>query len=77
VDNVMMDDQFENLQSNLSSSGIRLNVSTIDEHVSKIERYVETVKQRIRGIYNTLPFKVLTQRMIFDMAKNASITGNS
>jgi hypothetical protein len=47
VDNVMMDGEFESLQSDLCSLEIGLNVSAPDEHVSEIERYIRTVKERM------------------------------
>ena len=69
--NVMIYGEFENLRSNLSSSGIRLKVSAPDEHVREIERFTRTINKRMRRNFNILPFKRLPQTMIIEMAKNA------
>ena len=45
--------------------------------LSEIERYIRTVKERMRGIYNTLPFTRLPRRMIIEMAKNVVFWLNS
>ena len=34
-----------------------------------IERYIHTVKERMRGIINTIPFKRLTRSMVMELAK--------
>ena len=34
-----------------------------------IERYIRTVKERMRGISNTIPFKRMTRNMVMELAK--------
>ena len=34
-----------------------------------VERYIRTIKERMRGVTNTLPFKQLTRNMIIELAK--------
>ena len=34
-----------------------------------VERYIRTVKERMRGISNTIPFKRLTRNMVMELAK--------
>jgi hypothetical protein len=42
-----------------------------DEHVGDIERYVQTVKERMRATYNTLPFTHMPPHLAIEMAKQA------
>ena len=51
-----MDGEFGHLQGELADMGIALNETSRDEHVGDIERYIRTVKERMRAVYNTLPF---------------------
>ena len=54
---VLMDGEFVPLHGGLAKLGIRLNETSRDEHVRDIERYICMVKERMRAIYNTLPFQ--------------------
>ena len=49
----LMDGEFVSLRGGLAKLGIRLNETSRDEHVSDIEQYICTVKERMRAIYNT------------------------
>ena len=49
--------------------GIALNVTSRDEHVGDIERYIRTVKERMRAVYNTLPFSKIPAQLVIEMAK--------
>ena len=51
----LMDREFGHLRGELAGMGIALNETSQDEHVGDIERFIRTVKERIRAIYNTLP----------------------
>lgn len=64
---MLMDNEFETLRGELSSIGITLNTTANDEHVADIERHIRTVKERIRSIYNTLPFTRFPTRLIVEM----------
>ena len=57
IRNAFMDAQFEPLRGNLAELGILLNTPSNDEHVPEIERKILTVKEGMRAIYCTLPFK--------------------
>jgi hypothetical protein len=59
VENMLMDGEFECLRGDLAALGVALNTTANDEHVGDIERYIRTVKERARSIYNTLPFQQL------------------
>jgi hypothetical protein len=51
------DGEFEVLRGKLALSGSGLNVCSNDEHVPEIERFIRTVKDRARCMYNSVPFK--------------------
>jgi hypothetical protein len=57
VEECIADDEFEALREDLAGIA-RLNVASEDEHVPEIERYIRTLKERTRAVYNTLPFKI-------------------
>ena len=44
-----------------------VNVVARSEHVPEIERYIRTIKERIRGTYGTLPFRLLPTRMLIEL----------
>jgi predicted component of type VI protein secretion system len=68
-----MDGEFEPMRRNLADLGIALNEAARDEHVGDIEQFIQTVKERMRAIYNTLPFNNMPVRIIIEMAKHAMI----
>jgi hypothetical protein len=49
-----MDREFESVKATCSQ--LPINTTAANEHVPEIERTVKTVKDRARGVYNTLPF---------------------
>ena len=67
----------EKMKTELQLIGVLLNPTARDEHVGDIERYIRTVKERMRCVYNTLPFKEIPKVMIIEMAKFATFWLNS
>ena len=65
----LMDGKFGHLQGELASLGVTLNETSCNEHVGEIERFIRMVKERMRGIYNTLPFQQIPARLVAEMAK--------
>ena len=57
--------------------GIQLNTTSHDEHVGEIKHYIHVVKERVRAIYNTLPFTHMPPRLVLEMAKSAVFWLNS
>ena len=51
------------------SGGNCINETSRDEHVGEIERYIRTVKERMRAVYNTMPFSKILARLVIEMAK--------
>ena len=71
VTTALMDGEFVPLHGGLAELGLRLNETSRDEHVGDIERYIWTVKERMRAIYNTLPFQKIPTQLFIEMAKTA------
>ncbi len=51
------DCEFEPLRADLADAGAHLNITSKDEHVPEVARYIRTLKERARAAYNTVPFK--------------------
>ena len=54
---ILVDGQFRYIQQQLEQKGTILNICATNEHVPEIERHIRTVKERVRSIVSTLPFK--------------------
>jgi len=67
-----MDGEFEPLRDKLLDMQILLNTTGRDEHVGDIERFIRTLKERMRATYSTfLPFKIIPPRLVIEMAKSS------
>ena len=71
VTTALMDGEFVPLCGGLAELGLRLNETSRDEHIGDIERYIRTVKERMRATYNTLLFQKIPARLVVEMAKTA------
>ena len=69
VEVALMDGEFGHLRGEMASMGVMLNETSRDEHVGDIERFICTVKERMRTIYSTLPFHKVPARLVAEMAK--------
>jgi hypothetical protein len=67
ISTLLMDGEFDSIRGDLADMQITLNTVSNDEHVPDVERYIRTVKERTRCIYNTLPFRRIPKRMIIEM----------
>ena len=65
----LMDGAFAGLHDVCNQLQVTLNTTSRDEHVGDIERYIRTVKERMRGISNTIPFRRMTCNMVMKLAK--------
>ena len=63
------DGQFEALIWPLSCIEVELNISSNNEHVPEIERYIRTVKEKNQRIYSTLPFKKIHSLFVIQMVR--------
>ena len=69
VTTALMDRAFVGLHNVCNQLQVTLNTTSRDEHVGDVERYIRTVKERMRGISNTIPFKRLTRNMVMELSK--------
>ena len=77
VSKIHMDGQFEGIQEKIIGQNIWFNVTSRNDQVPKIERYILTVKERARCILNELPFKKLPVRITAEMIYNVIFWLNS
>ena len=56
IETILADGQFQSLELAILNESITLNICSRAEHVYEIERMNRTVKERVQGIYNNLPF---------------------
>ena len=64
---MLMDGQIECMRGDLLGMQVPLNTTSRDEHVGDVERFILTVKERMRCTYTTLPFKQIPSRMIIGL----------
>ena len=69
VTTALMDGAFAGLHDVCIQLQVTLNTTSRDKHVGDVERYIRTVKERMRGISNTIPFKRLARNMVMELAK--------
>jgi hypothetical protein len=70
VCNILGDRGFECVRNDLADMGITLNITSRNEHVPEVERYIRMVKERVRDIASILPFKQYPPRLIAEMVYN-------
>ena len=66
---VLMDEQFECTRGDLLSVQVLLNTMSCDEHVGDIERFIRTIKERMRCTFTTGPFLRIPQ--MIELGKRA------
>ena len=64
---VMAENQFESLRGDIADLGANINVVSHDEHVSEIQLYLRTIKERVRATHNMTPFKCIPPILIVEM----------
>ena len=62
-----MDGQFECIRAHLHGAQITLDVCAANDHVKEVERMIRTVKERVRGVQATVPFKKMPGRMVIEL----------
>jgi hypothetical protein len=65
VGTVLMDNKFEKLRNLVSV--LAVNTTAAKENVPEVERRIRVIKERGRGILNTLPFKKMPQIMLIEL----------
>ena len=64
------------MRGNLADLHTQLNITARDEHVPEIERFNRTIKERVRGNYNILPFDHLPPIIVIEMVYTAVFLRN-
>ena len=67
---VLGDWGFECIRNSLADMGITPNFASRNEHIPEVERYIRTIKERVRVIASSLPFKKYPPKMIAEMVYN-------
>ena len=67
IETILMDGEFAPLRNDLASLRIKLNVTAANEHVPQIERQIRVVKERVRAIRHSLPFKYIPMLMLVEL----------
>ncbi|KAL7465887.1 hypothetical protein ACHAXS_006188, partial [Conticribra weissflogii] len=65
VQTLLMDGEFDKVTRLLPE--VVVNTTSAGEHVGDIERHIQTIKERGRGIMNTLPYKRMPARMVIEL----------
>jgi hypothetical protein len=72
VTHILADGQFEHLSNEIASLGTMPNIVAQGEHVPEIEWHIRTLKEQVQAIYNTLPFKSISKRMLIELIYNCT-----
>jgi hypothetical protein len=65
----LMDGEFEVMRGKLAEMGMESNCASRDEHVPEIERYIRTVKERVRCMLHSTPYKIFPRVILIEAAK--------
>ena len=65
------DCEFETLRKEMAALGIKLDCASKKVHVPEIERFIRTVKERIRSARTTMPFKRISKLVIVHLVDSA------
>ena len=65
VTSIMADPEFEPLRAVFP----QLNTCGADEHIPEIERFIRTVKDRVRSVYHSLPYKYVPRLLLVHLVK--------
>ncbi|KAG7373060.1 hypothetical protein IV203_033784 [Nitzschia inconspicua] len=73
IASMLCDPEFEELRPTFPF----LNPCSADEHVPEVERMVRTIKDRVRSVYVTLPFRHIPRLMVKRLVANAVLWWNA
>jgi hypothetical protein len=65
VQTAMMDMEFEKLKTLMPH--VTLNTTATQEQIGEIEWKIRVIKERVRGMFNTLPYKKLPKLMVIEL----------
>ncbi len=61
----LMDMEFENLRTMMPH--VALNTTAAREHIGEVEQKIRVIKEKARGMFNTLPYKKLPKLMVIEL----------
>ena len=64
VKDLLMDGQFNVIKNDLAERNVELNITSANEHVPDIERFIRVVKERSRAQYMALPYTKLPYLLV-------------
>ena len=67
IKTLLMDGEFAPIRNDMASMSITLNVTAANEHVPQIERQIRVIKERVRAIRHSLPFKYIPGLMLMEL----------
>ena len=73
---MLADNQFEPIRGNRADLRAQLHITFQDKHVPEIEQYNHTIKRRVCGNYNIMPFDYLPPIMMIEMVYTAMFWRN-
>jgi hypothetical protein len=63
IHSLIANNKFQSLKDNIEGMGIKVNIVSKNEHAPEVERQNRVIKERARGIIQTLPYKMLPKKM--------------
>ena len=64
---IMADNEFEAIRPQFPM----LNCAAANEHVPEVERFIRTIKDRVRSTYRMLPYRRIPRTMLIHLTKNS------
>jgi hypothetical protein len=69
IQTALIDMEFEKLR--MMMPHVALNTTAAREHVREVEQKIRMIKERARGMFNTLPYKKLPKLMVIELYTSA------
>ena len=64
VHTILADNEFQVLQDEIEEMGINVHIVTKNDHVPEVERPNRVIKERVRAIIQTIPYKRLAKKIL-------------
>jgi hypothetical protein len=65
IQTALMDTEFEKLRTMMPH--VALNTTVACKHIREVEQKIRVIKERARGMFNTLPYKKLPKLMVIEL----------
>ena len=67
ITHILGDGEFENLDPSVIFLGFSLKIVSNDEHEPEIERYIRTIKDHMRSVFTSPPFKKFPNQLLVEI----------